>query len=120
MFHKLTKRELAAYALLASRAKWNIGEAVDAVSRELCTTKRTARRIVKRLRRLGLVSVEARNSEIVVRPVDPSRVLSSLLEEYAEQRRRKCYALAKRPPPEGRSGVVGEPHSRRPHDAGSA
>ena len=106
MFHKLTKRELAAYALLTGRPEWNLGDAVDAISRELCTTKRTARRIVKRLRRLGLVATEISEEKIILRPADPSLVLSSLLNEYAEQRRKKCYALAKRVPTEGevRSG----------------
>ena len=96
MFHKLRKREIAAYYLLLKKGEMNLGEAIDLISQQLCTTKRTARNIVKRLIRLGLVKKKVNSTSIMVFPIEPERVLEDLYDAYSAHRRRKCYSLSKK------------------------
>ena len=99
MLDKLRRRELAAYTLILKRGRVELGEAVDLVSRYMCTTKRTARRIIKRLRRLGLVRLVQEETRFVVEPVDPVDVMVSASRDYMRARWERCYAYSKREPP---------------------
>jgi predicted DNA-binding transcriptional regulator len=96
VFHKLKKREIAAYYLLLKKGPINLGEAVDIIAQQLCTTKKTARNIVKRLIRLGLVEKKVNSTSITVSAVKPERILENLYSTYSSQKRRKCYSLSKK------------------------
>ncbi|MCE4620043.1 MAG: hypothetical protein F7C33_03365 [Desulfurococcales archaeon] len=87
---RVEKREIAAYLLLLDKGEINLGEAIDLVSMELCTTKRTARRIIKRLRRLGFLSLELEDKGARVRCKPPREVLERLVAGYIEKRRSRC------------------------------
>ena len=87
---KVEKREIAAYLLLLDKGEINLGEAIDLVSKELCTTKRTARRIIKRLRRLGFLSLELDDKGARIRCRPPREVLERLVAGYIEKRRARC------------------------------
>ena len=85
------KREWAALVALARRGgELNLGEAVDVLRVDLCVTKRTARRIIKRLSRIGALSLEKSGGEILVKPVEPSVFLEQLVDAYTASRRRRC------------------------------
>lgn len=100
VFHKLRRRELAAYYFLLEAAPLNLGEALDLLSSELCMTRRVARSVVKRLRRLGLLYLEKEEAGLLVRVRGPLEVLQEDARSYMEDRRRRCWALAKRHPGE--------------------
>jgi len=84
------KRELAAYRLLVDAGRVDLGEAVDIISSRLCTTKRTARSIVKRLKRIGAVSTRVEGDRIVVEPVDPLEFLDKIVRGYIDARGSRC------------------------------
>ena len=96
VFHKLTKRELAAYTILLDMGETDLGIALDLLSRRICTTKRTARRIVKRLKKLGLLRIHINYGKIIIYPIPPSEVLHHTTEEYLAWRKERCYAYSKR------------------------
>ncbi len=96
VFHKLTKREMAAYTILLDMGEADLGIALDLLSSRICTTKRTARRIVKRLKRLGLLRLYIKHEKIIIYPIPPSEVLHRATEEYLAWRRERCYAYSKR------------------------
>ena len=98
VLHKLNKRELVSYYLLLRSGTLNIGEAVDLLSERLCMTKRTARRVIKRLKRLSLVNVEVKEDSLLVKARGLEEVLTEVSEGYIESRQRRCHALAKREP----------------------
>ncbi|MEB3846622.1 MAG: hypothetical protein GSR74_01445 [Desulfurococcales archaeon] len=87
---KVEKREITAYLLLLDKGEINLGEAIDLVSKELSTTKRTPRRIIKRLRRLGFLSLELDDKGARIRCRPPREVLERLVAGYIEKRRAKC------------------------------
>ncbi len=83
---------------------------MDILRLELCVTKRTARRIVKRLRRLGLASVLRERDSLVVEVINPAEALERLVLEYSARRRSRC----KLPPPGSPDGgACGEGCTRR-------
>ena len=85
------KREWAALVILYDAgSKLNLGEALDILRERLCVTKRTARRIVGRLRKLGLLKLERREDSIIVSVQDPLHALRALAERYANMRRERC------------------------------
>ncbi len=85
------KREWAALVLLSRRlGEGNLGEALDILASEMCVTKRTARNIVKRLKRLGLADIIAVGEEIRIRVADPLEALERLTTAYIEGRRARC------------------------------
>ncbi|BAN90160.1 hypothetical protein ACAM_0691 [Aeropyrum camini SY1 = JCM 12091] len=85
------KREVAAlYILYSLGPTLNYGEAVEALRERLCVTKRTARGIVKRLRRIGAAAIEVRGGEAVVTVESPEELLRRVAEAYVEGRRRRC------------------------------
>ncbi len=84
------KRELAAYRLLLEAGELNLGEAVDLLSRRLCTTKRTARRIIKRLRRIGALEITVEGGAVRVRPLPPMDFLDRIIGGYVEARSKRC------------------------------
>ena len=85
------RRELAAYRLLLEAGSLDLGEAVELLRSRLCTTKRTARGIVKRLRRIGAVRlVRRRDGGFTVVPVPPEELLRIITEGYVEARSRRC------------------------------
>ena len=100
VFHKLRRRELAAYYILLEASPLNLGEAIDLLSRELCMTMKAARSVVKRLRRLHLLHIEKGEAGLLVRVREPLEVLRDDARTYVEDRRRRCWALAKRHPEE--------------------
>ncbi|MCE4625086.1 MAG: hypothetical protein F7C35_04400 [Desulfurococcales archaeon] len=98
MFHKLSKRELVSYYLLLRRGSMELGGAIELLSENLCMTKRAARRVIKRLKRLHLVKIKAGNGTLIIEARSAEEVLAETAEQYSESRRRRCYALAKREP----------------------
>ncbi len=84
------KRELAAYFLLVKAGRLNLGEAVELVSGTLCTTKRTARNIIKRLKRIGAVKIRVSGPEIIVEPLPPEVFLEKIVSGYIESRSSRC------------------------------
>ena len=87
---RVEKREIAAYLLLLDKGEINLGDAIALVSNEFCTTRRTARRIVKRLSRLGFLSLEYDDKALRVRCKPPREVLEKLVSGYIEKRRARC------------------------------
>ena len=100
VFHKLRRRELAAYYVLLEASPLNLGEAIDLLSGKLCMTRKVARSVVKRLRRLRLLYLEKGEGGLLVRVREPLEVLREDAHNYMEDRRRRCWALAKRYPEE--------------------
>ncbi|BAA80048.1 hypothetical protein APE_1063 [Aeropyrum pernix K1] len=95
------KREVAAlYILHRLGPTLNYGEAVEILRERLCVTKRTARRIVKRLRRIGAARLEIRGGEAVVTVESPEELFRRVAEAYIEGRLRRC-----RLPPAGQGGA---------------
>jgi len=87
----LDKREWAALVLLYDNGpSLNLGRAIDILREELCSSKKVAASIIRRLRRLGYLMVEKDDDEILVRVADPQSVLRSLVESYLEGRRYRC------------------------------
>jgi hypothetical protein len=89
------KREWAALLLLADRSPLNLGDAVDILKADMCVTKRTALRIIKRLKRLGLAKIESRGDGVIVSVLKPSEALAILVGRYLEGRRARCGGGAK-------------------------
>ena len=97
VLYKLTRREMAAYYLLLSAGpRINLGDAVDLLARRMCMTKRTARNVVKRLRKLGIARVISIGDELIVELRSPLELMGEDSDRYIAERRRKCWALAKR------------------------
>jgi len=86
----LRRREIAAYLLLYRRKVEEYGEAIDIVRRELCTTKRTARNIVKRLARVGAIRVYRAGDTYRIEVAEPLEVLELMAGGYIASRREKC------------------------------
>ena len=84
------RRELAAYLLLLEAGPMNLGDAIDLVRTRLCSNKKTARNIIKRLKRIGALRVVRREGEIIVEPLDPLDFLRVLTRGYIEARSRRC------------------------------
>jgi hypothetical protein len=85
------KRELAALWLLYERGSTlNLGEALDILRSELCVTKRTARNIIKRLRKLGIVEVRVKEGELELKIGNPVDVFKRVVDEYILQRKKRC------------------------------
>ena len=98
------KREVAALVLLHEAGPvLDVEEAAWVLRERLCVTKRTARNIIKRLKRLGAVRVRVDGGRVVVEAVDPCVFLSRLALAYAGSRRARC-KLPPAPPPGGRPG----------------
>ncbi len=83
------RREIAAFYLISSSGPLEYGEALELLRSRLCVTKRTARRIIKRLRRLGLVSVERRGDVFTVTGVPVEVLVERIALNYIESRRRR-------------------------------
>ncbi len=85
------KRELAALLILWREGPdLNLEEALWLLRERLCVTKRTARNIVKRLRKLGLARVYSTGDELRVEVSDPCEALRAVAESYAERRASRC------------------------------
>lgn len=84
------KRELAAYMILYKHGVREYGEAIDILSKELCTSRKTARNIIKRLKRIGALSLEKRGEHIGVGLVDPESLLWLIASGYVSARRERC------------------------------
>ena len=85
------RRELAAYRLLLEAGTLDLGEAIDLLRARMCVTKRTARGIVKRLRRIGAVRiVRERDGRLLVEPVPPNELLRIITDGYVESRSKRC------------------------------
>ena len=83
------RREIAAFYLLSSAGTLEYGEALELLRVRLCLTKRTARRLLKRLRKLGLVSVEKRGEVLVVRSAPLEELVERVALNYIEYPRRR-------------------------------
>jgi len=85
------KRELAAlFVLWGEGPDLNLEEALWLLRERLCVTKRTARGIVKRLRRIGLAEVYVDGGELRVRVRDPCEAVKAVAEGYIERRASRC------------------------------
>jgi len=85
------KRELAALTILHGRGpRLEYGEAIELLREELCVTKRTARNIIKRLRRLSLVSITREGGVLVVEAESPCKAVELAVSGYLERRMRRC------------------------------
>ncbi len=85
------KRELAALLLLwRAGPDMNLEEALWLLREELCVTKRTARSIIKRLRKLGLAEIYREEGELRVRVRDPCEALVAVAEGYRKGRLNRC------------------------------
>ncbi|MEB3816434.1 MAG: hypothetical protein LRS46_00620 [Desulfurococcales archaeon] len=85
------KREWSALFILYEEGReLNMGTAVDLLRDRLCVTKRTARNILKRLARLGLINFRVADGQVRVEILNPSEALARLVNEYVSTRRRRC------------------------------
>ncbi len=91
----LRRRELAAYLLLYRSGVEDYGEAIETVRRGLCTTKRTARRIVKRLARVGAIRILKEPDRLRISIVEPEALLEALVSGYIGSRRSRCEGMTK-------------------------
>ncbi|MEB3774494.1 MAG: hypothetical protein GSR86_06180 [Desulfurococcales archaeon] len=80
------RREVAALYLLYTYKPRDLGEAIDLVSTRLCTTRRTARRILKRLRRIGLLRVEKHGGALLVEVASPEDLVRAIAIPYISRR----------------------------------
>ncbi len=87
---KIKKRELAAYVILSRKPEWELSDAIIEISLSLCTTKRTARRIIKRLRRSGLIKEEIKTDKIMLKPKSPEDAFKTLVSGYIANRKIRC------------------------------
>jgi predicted transcriptional regulator len=84
-------RELAALYILHRRgADLNYGEAIDILRQGMCMNKKTARNVLKRLRKIGAVTVYKDGGELRVRVRSPWEYLEALLSSYIELRGARC------------------------------
>lgn len=91
------KRELAALAVLHRRGpRLNYGEAIEILSIELCVTRKTARNIVKRLRRIGSARIEVSGGSLTVEVESPDSLIYRVVETYLTGRKRRCSIQAYR------------------------
>ncbi len=82
------KRELAALYLIYSRGPdMNYYAAIDLLRSEMCMNKKTARNIVKRLRKIGALTVYMEGGELRVRAEHPWSYLEEKLKSYISGRR---------------------------------
>jgi len=81
------RREIAALYLLARRGPLNLGDAIDLIREELCTTKKTARNIIKRLRRIGLLYYTMNGDGITVNPLPLEMLVEAIAIPYIEGRK---------------------------------
>jgi len=88
------KREWAALVLLYERLgpEANLGDAIDALRTEMCLTKKTARNIIKRLKRLNFIKTEIVDGQVRLRVRNPAEVLREIARSYAANRRKRCTA----------------------------
>ncbi|MEB3779506.1 MAG: hypothetical protein GSR85_04665 [Desulfurococcales archaeon] len=87
----MRRRELSAYMILYDRGPViNLGEAIDIVSKELCSTRRTARNIIKRLSRIKAIYIEKNEASIVIKVRDPVDFMREIAREYIITRKGKC------------------------------
>ncbi len=85
------KRELASmYVLYMEGPELNYGTALDIIANSLCCNKKTARNIVKRLRKLGALKVYKRGGELLVRVEDPAAYLERVIRSYVSMRSSRC------------------------------
>ena len=86
------KREVAALWVLSSLGRRvDLGVAVEELRARLCITKRTARGIVKRLRRLGALRLtRGPDGRVYVEPLPPEEFLAGYVYKYLEWRRGRC------------------------------
>ena len=89
----LKKREIAAYILLYKSDISEYGEAIDFLVRELCTSRKTARNIIKRLKRIGALKLETGETSIKMSVVDPLEFLELISSGYIDTRREKCLGM---------------------------
>ena len=85
------KREFAAYRLLLEYNEINLGEAVEYLSKNLCVPRRTARNIIKRLKRIGFIEIIFEESEPKLRVKPLPHVLNLLTDDYIEKRSKRCF-----------------------------
>lgn len=85
------KRELAAlYLLHTMGGDLNYGEAIDILRTRMCMNKKTARNVVKRLRKIGALTVYKEGGELRVRVRSPWEYLEELLSHYVNVRSGRC------------------------------
>ena len=112
------KRELAALYILYSRGNdLNYLEAVELVKNNMCMNKKTARNVIKRLRKIGAITVYKAGGELRVKVMSPWEFLERKLQAYIESKAKRCMG----PGEEGRTLREGEEafKSRRALAAGS-
>jgi len=80
------RREVAALYLLYTHKPRDLGEAIDLVSERLCTTRRTARRIIKRLKRIGLIRMEKSGGVILIEAASPEDLIRAIALPYISRR----------------------------------
>ncbi len=87
----IKKRELAAYIILYDKGpEINLGTAIDLIASRLCTTRRTARNIIKRLRKLNILSISKTSDAIVIRVKDPVDFIRDVTRGYIITRSSRC------------------------------
>ena len=89
---KIAKRELSAAIILYrlyGEASVNLGLAIDTLREELGVTKKVAMSIVKRLRKLGFLTVESDNLKVEVKVRNPCSVIEEYALRYAEARKHR-------------------------------
>ena len=85
------KRELAALYILYSRGgDLNYLEAVELLRKEMCMNKKTARNVLKRLRKIGALTVYKAGGELRVKARSPWEFLEEKLQAYIGSRARRC------------------------------
>lgn len=93
---RVSKRELAA-AILLHKAYGsntvNLGLILDMLVKEMGVTRRTALNIVKRLRKLGFLSVKHTGTSIDVEVRNPCSVIENVMLEYVRARRERAARL---------------------------
>lgn len=83
------KREFIIYYMLYKKYKdaCNIGDAINDLVKELGFTKRTSMNILKRLKAMGFIDIEAEQGEVrvIINPLE--KVLDAYLENYVRKRK---------------------------------
>ena len=86
------KREFLAYYMLYKKYgnACNIGDAVNDLTREFKLTKRASINVLKRLKSMRFISIEACRGEvrITIKPLD--EILDKYLENYVKKRSTRC------------------------------
>lgn len=76
------RREIAALYILYKQGPMELGEAIKTLSETLCKTRRTSHNIIKRLRKLGLVTYQRSNDKIIVVATSPERLVEAIAIPY--------------------------------------